>query len=149
MNSAGPRPQGSATGKLKQVPRILEAAEKRGCGLEESLDFPRWTSRSGYALSSVEGSRIAVQGMQGFAPCFSAAALPPPAPRNPAPLPAARSPRDLGEARWEGSADGQGSRGAWRGAAASPSPPPGRSGRLLARLEVRPARPAAEMKLWF
>lgn len=69
--------------------------------------------------------------------------------RNPAPLPAARSPRDLGEARGEGAADGQGSRGAWRGAAASPSPPPGRSGRLLVRLEVRPARPAAEMKLWF
>ncbi|CAI9179277.1 unnamed protein product [Rangifer tarandus platyrhynchus] len=69
--------------------------------------------------------------------------------RNPAPLPSARSPRDLGEASGEGAADGQGSRGAWRGAAASPSPSPGRSGRLLARLEVRPARPAAEMKLWF
>lgn len=41
------------------------------------MDFPRWTSRSGYALSSVEGSRIAVQELQGFVPCFSAAALPP------------------------------------------------------------------------
>ena len=39
MNSAGPRPQGSATGKQKQVPGILEAAEKRGCGLEETLEW--------------------------------------------------------------------------------------------------------------
>ena len=44
MNSAGPRPQGSATGKLNQVPGILEAAEKRRCGLEESLE---WLFRAG------------------------------------------------------------------------------------------------------
>ena len=69
--------------------------------------------------------------------------------RTPTPLPAAQFPRGRGEARGAGAAGGPGSLGAGPGAAASPSPPPSRSGPLLARLKVRPARPAAEMELRF
>lgn len=61
MNSAGPRPQGSATGKLKQVPRILEAAEKRGCGLGESLEWIFRVGLRGLDMRSVLWKDLALQ----------------------------------------------------------------------------------------
>ena len=56
------------------------------------MDFPRWASRSGRAISPLEGSRIAVPGMQGFVPCSQQRpSLPQPPAAPPRPRPRTRA----------------------------------------------------------
>lgn len=83
MNGAGPvlneAPPGTESGQ-----EYSEATRKAevGPGGVTGMDFPRWASRYGCALSPLEGSRIAVPETQGVSSRVGAAGEPPPGPRS-------------------------------------------------------------------